>query len=165
MKLIDLFENLAITDTHIRQARGNKQNFLVKIAAKNFLKLTTRNEEVVQDIMSKCKTTDEYNEYAAKGENIIMPFLQIEDDKVTGHEGRHRAAALLCDDPNAVMTMAIKYRITDQNKKEELNDKYGPFKREYLVDFEDLPNEIYGQHGRGMINKNQDLEYVKHLHK
>ncbi|KKM81851.1 hypothetical protein LCGC14_1325710, partial [marine sediment metagenome] len=73
--------------------------------------------------------------------------------KITGHEGRHRAAALICA---GVKEMPVSIRIipTDEHDK-----KYGHFKSTYDMKFEDLPEHIRGEYGRGIIDK-KDLQLV-----
>jgi hypothetical protein len=162
MKLRDLHESLTITDEHLRQAKGNKHNFLVEMSAASFLMLTTSSTSTLKDIRNNSKTTDEYNDYANSGENIIMPMLEITGGKVTGHEGRHRAGSLLRDDENATMVVSIKYRTENAAEDKKLEDKYGPWRIEYDVGIEDMPESIRGQFGRGSISKSR-MAFIRHL--
>lgn len=167
MKLHDikpLTESLIVTDEHLRQARGNKFNFLVNMSARDFLLLTTTNDESLQNIIEDSKTVDEYNAFANSGDNIIMPFLNVERGKVTGHEGRHRAGGLLKENEKANMVVAIKYRSANKEEEEQLADKHGIWRVEYDVDYEDMPSSIQGQFGRGVVPRS-NMSFVRHLQK
>lgn len=157
-------ESLIVSPEHLRQAKGNKFNFIVSMLASKFLELTTGNNTDYENIVNNAKTTDEYNTFASNQENIIMPFLDIDGDKINGHEGRHRAGSLIRDNKKATMHVSIRYRSVDQGEEDELQDKYGPFKVKYDVDIEDIPKVIRGQFGRGFLMKS-DMEYIKHLQK
>ena len=78
-----------------------------------------------------------------------MPFLHVDSEsgKIYGHEGRHRAAALICAGSNE-MPVSIKIRDSEKHK-----EKYGYFEAAYDMKFEDLPEYIHGEFGRGIINK------------
>lgn len=159
-----LTESLVVTDEHLRQARGNKFNFLVNMSARDFLLLTTSNDESLQNFIDDSRTVDEYNAFANSGANIIMPFLDVEGSKVTGHEGRHRAGGLLKENEDADMVVAIKYRPDSKKEKEQLADKHGIWRVEYDVDFEDMPSSIRGQFGRGAIPRS-NMSFIRHLQK
>ncbi len=164
MKLKTILESLIITSEHLRQARGNKHNFIVEMPAMLFLQLTTTSGESLQDIVDEAQSTDIYNKAAESGKNIIMPFLFIEGDKIYGHEGRHRAASLLKDDKRAKLQVSIRYRGKDKEEEKRLADKHGTWRTEYDVDFEDMPYIILGQFGRGSMTKS-NMKFIRHLQK
>jgi hypothetical protein len=90
---------LTLTPTHRGQAVGNKFNTLVEMTPMEFLRLTTVNDAHIAEIMDMAKPLSVYNDAAAAGTNIIPCFLTLNissgQAKVMGHEGRHRAAALI----------------------------------------------------------------------
>lgn len=161
MKLYNLFESLDITDQQLKQARGNKHHFLVNIPAKKFIILTTPNDKALDRIMDRCQTVDDYNYYTQSGETLIMPNIVVQGDMIVGHEGRHRAAALLCKDENATITIAMRYKPNGRQEAEKLRDKYGS-RYEYTLQFEDVPDRIVGQFGRGVILKD-NIEFIRNL--
>ena len=146
---------LKITDEMYRQARGNKMHMIVKMRPEDFIHLTTTNQESVDAIQKACKNLEEYNKFADEGETIIMPFLSIDGatGQIKAHEGRHRSAALACAGSRE-MPVAIHIRPT-----EEHDEKYGYFKSKYDMKFEDLPDHIRGEYGRGILDK-KDLQVV-----
>ena len=85
-------------------------------------------------------TVEQYNDYAKSGSIVVMPFLDIDLDKrkVVGHEGRHKAAALLdAEGPSARLKVAIYLKDRGHlvyYKEPNIDDKDHPqrFKKEYL---------------------------------
>lgn len=146
---------LRITPEHLRQARGNNMHFIAEVPVQKFLELTTSSEESVQQIMQSCQTVDDYNRYASEGENIIMPFLVIdtERNKIVGHEGRHRAAAIVC---SGAKTMPVSFRL---KPNEEAQKKYGYFEAKFQMRFEDMPTSVTGEYNRGVLRKT-DLNLI-----
>ena len=91
---------LKVTQAMIENAKDRKGIGLMKMDPYDFLKLTTDSSSVGQWIKEEHETTkplDQYNEWATDGTIRVMPFLNInmQTGKVMGHEGRHRAAALM----------------------------------------------------------------------
>jgi len=90
--------NLLITAKMKRGAKANGARVTYKITPDEFLKLTTRNQQHVDELESSTKTVDFYNDLAKKKEILVMPYLDLHIitryAKVKGHEGRHRAIAL-----------------------------------------------------------------------
>lgn len=100
-----------LTDMMYRQARGNKASGTIIMNPHDFLVLTTTNKAEYDHIMEGALTTAEYNHFAKTEQNIHMPWLDVTLDgkkptfggkpsktkpgRVVGHEGRHRAAALI----------------------------------------------------------------------
>jgi len=148
-------QGLTITPEMRKQARGNKMHLIVKMRPSDFLMLTTTDDLSVGQIRQNCKTLDDYNRFADEGESILMPFLNINGDtgQVKSHEGRHRSAALTCA---GLKEMPVSIRITPSDKHDE---KYGYFKSSYDMKFEDLPDQIRGQYGRGIVDK-KDIRVV-----
>ncbi len=139
---------LKLSPEMYRQARGNKHHVVVSMRPEDFLKLTTRDDDYVDRIKNQCKKLDEYNQWTERGESILMPFLYVDSEsgQITGHEGRHRAAALICAGSNE---MPVSIRIGGSEKHKE---KYGYFEATYDMKFEDLPEYIRGEYGRGILD-------------
>lgn len=148
-------KGLTITPGMRRQARGNKMHLIVKMRPSDFLQLTTTNQESLEYIHKNCKNLDDYNRWADEGETVIMPLLDIDGEtgQIKAHEGRHRSAALACA---GVKEIPVSIRIRPTKKHDE---KYGYFKSKYDMKFEDLPDYIHGEYGRGILDKN-DLKVV-----
>jgi len=148
-------QGLSITSEMYRQARGNKMHMIVKMRPIDFLTLTTTNNTNLNNIHQDCKKLEEYNRWAEEGESILMPFLYVDGGTgaITGHEGRHRAGALICAKVKE-MPVSIRIRPTDEHDK-----KYGHFKSTYDMKFEDLPEYIHGEYGRGVLDK-KDLRLI-----
>lgn len=106
MRLNDLFEgyNLPLLGNEIPKARGSYGAFLISISAEDFLRITTNDQESIDQIKSKpfpqskeefidWRGEDGANEY----DKYNIPFLKvvIPSGKIIGHEGRHRAAMVL----------------------------------------------------------------------
>lgn len=138
---------LIVTPEHLRQARGNKFQVVVKMKPEDFLKLTSSENNPAEYFQQHCKNVDDYNKWAEGGENIIMPGLWIKGDKVLSHEGRHRAASLICAGENE-MVVALKLDPTEEHQ-----EKYGYWEAPYEVKWEDYPRALYGQYGKGIVMK------------
>lgn len=138
---------LIVTPEHLRQARGNKFQVIVKMRPEDFLKLTSSDNHGPEYFQQHCKNVEDYNKWAEEGENIIMPALWIKGDKVLSHEGRHRAASLICAGENE-MAVALKLDPTEEHA-----EKYGYWEAPYQVKWEDYPRALYGQYGKGIVMK------------
>lgn len=150
-----LFELLNVNAEHRRQARGNGAHFIAEMDPKKFLELTTGDELSARAIMQDAQGIDDYNRYADEGSNILMPFLDVSDEKVVGHEGRHRAASLI-NAGHDKMPVAFKIKPSADSELDQMVvQKYGDFGWKYGMTFEDMPNMIKGQYGRGTLLKSQ----------
>jgi hypothetical protein len=138
---------LVVTPEHLRQARGNKFQVVVKMRPEDFLKLTSSDNHGPEYFQQHCKNVTDYNRWAEEGENIVMPGLWIKDDKVSSHEGRHRAAALICAGEKE-MAVALKLDPTEEHQ-----EKYGYWEAPYEMKWEDYPRALYGQYGKGIVMK------------
>lgn len=147
---------LTITPEMYEQAHGNVNHFIALVEVEDFLRVTTQNAEDIDHITKTCQTLDQYNRWAEEGKSILMPFLHIntETQQITGHEGRHRAAALLCA---GVKYMPVSFKLYPSKKHEE---KYGVFDAKYEMKFEDMPDTVKGQFGQGILSK-KHLKLVK----
>ncbi len=144
---------LLVTPEMMRQARGNKMHIIAKISPEDFIKLTTSDLYTVKDINKQCHGVDDYNRWADEGETIIMPALWIREGSVVSHEGRHRAAALICA---GAREMPISIRLFPDKEHQK---KYGYWDAEYRMRSEDLPEAIHGQYDRGIVLKS-DIKVV-----
>ena len=155
MRLDELFESrkpwLRITPTHLQQAKGGKAQLIVEMNATTFLEMTTTGTRgsgqvysPIDDIRRSSQRLKKYNKWAKEGSNILMPFLTIELSEdgsgyVSGHEGRHRAAAIEREGtgiiPVAIMLRAGKNMLPDV--------KFGV---NYHLTSEHLPAKIKGQY-------------------
>jgi len=85
----------------------------VMMPAIDFLALTVPYDGYpsVEDLQDEAEPLDFYNRLSEEGKISIAPFLRIRDGQVTGHEGRHRAAALMnAEGQDAKMLVAIVQR-------------------------------------------------------
>ena len=109
--------HLVVTDMNLWQAQGNKIPAMVPMHPMDFLRLTTDNREHLEELLSlkpdhhgEKRNLDFYN--SLSHDNLIlhapMLFVERETGKIHGHEGRHRAAALYREDPNAHFWVGIK---------------------------------------------------------
>lgn len=158
MKLSEVLieKELKITPQHLEQAKGNAMHCIVGMDPAKFLELTTDDNLTLHQIKNQCKTIDDYNKWAEEGSNILMPFLWIDatTGNVEGHEGRHRSAALICAGGREV-PVSIKLLPGPAHK-----EKYGVFDAKYNMRFEDIPETIHGQFGRGVLHKS-DLRLIR----
>lgn len=172
MKLQALIESpLALTPRMVHGAAQNKSQVLIELDPTKFLELTST-ADFRQEMKQFTKKLDVYNAAVKQGEILVMPFLVIKFDrnrgKVVGHEGRHRAAALLAHGENK-MIVALQLRPTEQYS-DDLFNKYKTkvskdarmFKGDeiYHVNADDLPPIITGQYNEGTLTK-QDYAVVK----
>lgn len=92
-------KELLITPKMYAQAKGNKSIGHIMMSPMDFLKLSTpgNTSTWISEEKSYTKTLDEYNGFAKEGTSILPPWLDIAMDtgKVLGHEGRHRAMAVM----------------------------------------------------------------------
>ena len=156
MKINEVTPQLRITPTHKSQARSSKFQLIVNMDPRDFLKATTPDQESYDYIISQAQSTVQYNRYAKRGENILMPFLVVDliNGKITGHEGRHRAASLI-NKGGKKIPVAIRM-LPGKNEERKYPDVYDPI---YSLTFEDFPDTVRGQSGQGYINKSK-LEIV-----
>lgn len=101
--------NLLITQHMKEKARVNKACCLVEMFCNHFIYLTTENAERWK-VAEAAETypLDQYNDWVRRGDCDTIPFLEVDihTGKVRGHEGRHRALALLLAG-HRKMTVAI----------------------------------------------------------
>lgn len=151
--------DLIVTADHILVMRDNKAVGFLPMHPLAHLALTTSDEEHLQELISPHpdRKGDKiplaiYNEWTEAGKSIIPPFLRVQmsDGKVVGHEGRHRAAALYREDPDALMWVAIElidehgYAVYYEEPRYEPGQPSPREQRRYL-DRSDVPEIFWGQ--------------------
>ena len=141
---------LEITKTHLRQIGDGKAAMIVGMYPADFLRATTDGPEHMQEIIAEAQPLANYNRYATEGENIIPPLLRIriEDPDyayVESHEGRHRAAAVLTEEPGTLMPVAILLRSDSAAWKESVAPGQ-PWDAIYYAKLADLPGRVRGEH-------------------
>ncbi len=144
---------LTVTKEMLRQARGNKMHMIVLMRPQDFIRLTTSENPTQEMLVKQCRSIDDYNQWADEGETIIMPALWVRKGTVVGHEGRHRAAALICD---GEWEMPVSVRLYPEKEHQE---EYGYWDAEYQMRFNDLPEALHGQYGKGIVLKS-DINVV-----
>jgi hypothetical protein len=146
-----------ITTEMYDQARGNKASGIFLISPMDFLKLTCENSLEMNTIIGDAFTLEQYNQFAREGKSIHMPWLEVSIDglirhgstvkkvkpgRVLGHEGRHRAAAMVkAHLPHMTALFWAKERGYTEYKKAS---KPGGFRDRYMT-ADDLPKELSGQ--------------------
>jgi hypothetical protein len=107
-------DGLLVTPQQVKAAKDNKAAAIVAMPAQDFLALTTyahHRAEGLVNFKRRALPLDEYNRYSREGETIIMPNLLIDrtTGRVRGHEGRHRAIALIAaEGPEATLPVALR---------------------------------------------------------
>lgn len=96
----NLHGSLDVSIDQIEQMVANKAAALVYLHPSDFLKLTTLDDASRDSIIAESKSLIEYNAFTHARASIIPPHLDVEikgkdAGKILGHEGRHRAAAVL----------------------------------------------------------------------
>lgn len=123
--------------------RDMKVTAVVKMDPRAFLDLTTTDSSHAHEIKEEALPLDKYNEFAAKKESGIPPFLKIDLSenepwlgKVIGHEGRHRSAALVANGEFTMSVAIILARDYVSSRKFTALDIPLQWKGEYKRDYE-----------------------------
>lgn len=173
-----------ITPRMKQSARGNKWQVLVEMPAADFLELTTKDDEHLNQILQAAKPNYMYNRWAKAGDDddyrkrinvgktkddedytwgsIIPPFLKIEIvknfGKVVGHEGRHRAASILKKNKDGKIKVYLKI-----NAPKEAIDhpKADIFNYEYFTRYEHMPKLIKNQINDNVVST-RNWEVIEH---
>lgn len=153
--LISISKGLKLIKENYRQAKGNKHAGTLVIDPNDFLILTTRTNKGIAEIMEEAKTLEEYNKFAKNGETILMPWLEVSMDgrdlynerdikvgQIIGHEGRHRAAALIKAGVNKMpISVRLYVKGIEKQFKPTAENPWGtdPWTKD------DLPKTLYGE--------------------
>jgi len=100
---------LGPTDDQVLQAIDSHAGAFVDMAPIDFLRLTTLDEDHIRKVQSEAHDLAKYEKHMESGKCEVHPFLRIDvkSGQVVGHDGRHRAAAILSADPDAQMRVAL----------------------------------------------------------
>lgn len=100
---------LGPTDDQVLQAIDSHAGAFVDMAPVDFLRLTTLDEDHIRKVQSEAHDLAKYEKHMESGKCEVHPFLRIDvkSGQVVGHDGRHRAAAILSSDPDAAMRVAL----------------------------------------------------------
>lgn len=147
---------LFLNKENFRQARGNKHAGMIVMDPEDFLLLCVTNQRELNMIMASSRTLVEYNDWIKSGKAIHAPWLYITLDgveyketeprlgigRIVGHEGRHRAAALI---KSGVKKMPVSIRLhvkgIERQYKPTEEDPWGKQKWGKA----DIPSTLYGQ--------------------
>ena len=144
------FSPLAITNEQLRQARGNKASAIIWMYPEDFLALTTSRDDAdwAQMVAGRpVQPLEKYNRYSREGETRIMPMLDVEmsTGQVMGHEGRHRAAAVMnSEGPEATLAVAIV--LLENGYAQYYREDGPPNYTKTFMGFADVPRVLLPQH-------------------
>lgn len=148
MRLDEITGQLRTSDVMRDRAADMKCQVIVGMRPSVFLQLTST-PEIRQQIEGDHLPLHLYNRFVKQGKSDTHPFLKIDYNsnaaRVVGHEGRHRAAALMKKGGD-VMPVAL---CLDPDREE--SDRLG-MGAQYKASLDDLPRFIKGQYG-GMVNR------------
>lgn len=139
-----------ITHEMIKTATSNKCVGYVLLDPKDFLRLTIATHDVnrwLEEEKEYTKTLDEYNGYNMR----LMPWLDVDihSGKVLGHEGRHRAAAVIAAGgktfPVALCLREGGYPLYYRTPYIDVNNSDDQFKKVFLTK-NDAPKILKGQY-------------------
>lgn len=132
-------------------AKDNKCIGYMVMDVEDFLNLTTTNAQSKKEIIDNAQPLDVYLKSIRTRQNIVMPFLNIEVDelgdmtgKVVGHEGRHRAAALLKAGKKR-LPVAICIRPKGKEKTYRFEAWSDKGRQLYFWDVSIVPKKLKGQ--------------------
>jgi hypothetical protein len=90
------FKNPLKINSKMKDWVKGEADALITMSPKDFLTLTTRNENEYWRIMEDTRGLDFYNSDEIQDNMCVHPFLILDENGIiTGHEGRHRAAATI----------------------------------------------------------------------
>lgn len=151
MKTLEQFlsESLLTNREQEERAVSNKMHALVHMHPRKFLELTTHDDQHASEIKGAAQSLHSYNEFTRNKRIQVAPFLHVSHTgKVIGHEGRHRAAALL-NAGHEVMPVYLHHHGDPSSDKPHRDYKFG-----------DFPEKIVGQR-RGTASKSHDMRLVR----
>jgi hypothetical protein len=142
-------EMLDINDQQREVAVSNKMHSLVHMHPRKFLELTTHDDQHMSEIKGAAQSLKAYNDHTRDRHIQVAPFLHIHHTgKVIGHEGRHRAAAVL-NAGHDTMPVYLHHHGDPNSDKPHRHYKFG-----------DFPEKITGQR-RGTATKSHDMKLIK----
>jgi len=90
-------KELKINDHQKRTVVDEKGIGIYPMTPIDFLRLSTPNQAFIKDLMAASKDLDFYNSPEVQKGMYVHPFIEFDNNtgKVTAHEGRNRAAAVI----------------------------------------------------------------------
>jgi len=104
---------LLLTEKQLRMAESNlRASAVTWMHPMDFLRLTTKDDATIEYIAAHAQPLEVYNAAAFSGSLDLPPFLDVDLDsaaygRVSAHEGRHRAAAVLAAGGDALPVALI----------------------------------------------------------
>ena len=94
----------------------------------------------MEDFQEDAAELDAYNQGTTEGKIRVAPFLKINSEgRVVGHEGRHRAAALMnAEGEDAKMIVAIRYTGKKDDRPAFWKGEFVPTRRVYALGFQQV---------------------------
>ena len=149
---MQIHAELHVTPGQIEQAEGIKAIGYVKMPCIVFLKLTTslRDFPTYEDLTEGDYIVP-FSKYE-KRSKLHMPWMDIlmDDGKLIGHEGRHRAASLLKE---GVKTLPVAIRLFNEHRMPEYRYEWhvdGVRQKRYLG-LDDIPTRWINQFGSSYV--------------
>jgi len=141
---------LLITEKMRKRAKSFPAVGFIDIDPRDFLKLTTQDEKHLQYIVFNAKPVEQYNQWVRDGEILVSPYLNVDmhTGRVCGHEGRHRAAALIRDESAKKMKVAVVLKDRGCSRRDPYEEKGKPWTTAFRVRWlgaKDLPDALTGQ--------------------
>ena len=150
---------LRTSDRNYDQARAAKTQIIVLMPPLHFLKLASPPDQI-NSFLKNSQRLKAYNSYIKTGETMVLPFLRIDIGlayegvvgRVTGHEGRHRAAAVH-NAGGKWMRVGLQLRSAEDYQPElarQDQEKHGHYRNnmEYYLTQADLPVKIQSQYNQ-----------------
>lgn len=142
---------LLITDTQLRYMRSLKACALIWLDPSDFLMLTVpSNDNDWTNVIAhkKVQELSIYNQAARTGELDTLPYLIVDMElrRVLGHEGRHRAGAVLRHNGNkqALHNFPVCVILKDARGIERYYVEHYPEPKRFLG-FDDIPLQLKPQ--------------------
>ena len=165
-----LYNPLDLSEQQRRWANSSKEHCLVRMRPVDFLALT--GGRLVEEFKESAAPLADYNRSTAEGHTLIPPHLELEimaDGMaiVSGHEGRHRAGALINAGEGSKREMPVFLRIKywTERWKADVRAKLGQqdsyTNTDYLLGWDNIPDTIYPQFEGGRAVRKSDLEVVE----
>jgi len=141
---------LIVTEHHVENMIDGHAVGFLPIRAGDFIELTIKTKPHWKVLRANAKPLDFYNEFALTGKIRVPPFIKVQAStgRIVGHEGRHRAAALINEvGPDAEMWIGLilvndEYYVIRNVRPEDVG-RYlvGEFRPRIVVPIE--PERIY----------------------
>lgn len=159
--------SLKITPRMLENAASNKMVGWLWMHPLDFLRLSCPYPNIfkwIDEEREHTKPLSQYNEFAAQGKSIHMPWLDVDmhTGKVCGHEGRHRAIAVhLAGDPQMPVGVCLRDRGYPVYYNEVQSGPNHWDTKKVFVTKEDVPPVFVGQfvHREVPVNHSKMVEF------